>query len=50
MQKTIKITRADLEKSIFKKSKIENFGIEPTNRDIELISKILKKYNKKGIK
>lgn len=48
MQKTIKISRADLENGKFKKAKVENFGVEPTNRDVKLISKILNKCNKKG--
>lgn len=47
MQKTIRITREDLKVGKFKNSRVENFGIAPTNRDVELITRILKKHQVK---
>lgn len=51
MQKTITISREDLNGGKFKNSRVENFGVAPTDRDIKLIAKLLKKYEvRKAVK
>ncbi len=51
MQKVLKISRADLKNKNFKNASVENFGLEPTQRDLDLVAKILKKNkNRKGMK